>query len=367
MIKVGLTEAHGLAVELSQAPPPGVTFSFVEPLPRRSKIITSPIKGFLGTYEARNLDLLEAVLCPIITDAPWVFSLAALPQATAFGMFGLPIPRFPRVAFVKHLLLKDNFRKLMFRSEAGRKTLLTYGGIRDQRLLDKVEVVYPAVRTVSDDLIRFQDREITLLFTGDFLRKGGVNVLDAFERAQKTYPGIRLVLCADEAIDFRTANVALRNETLARIRGNAGITFMGRVSRQRLLEEILPAADIYLIPTYVETFGFAVLEAMAYGLPIISTNHFAIPEMIEDGKSGLLADTSGYDCEKLFKGYVVNELPEDFRRHVSEQVYEHMCRLIGSLELRRSIGLAALQTARTRFSIETRNARLATIYRDAVR
>ena len=220
---------------------------------------------------------------------------------------------------------------------------------------------------MPDDLVRFQDEQITLLFTGDFLRKGGVNVLDAFEQAQKSYPGIRLVLCCNKAIDFRTANAALRSECLEKIRTNSGITFMGRVPRERLLQEILPSTDIYLIPTYVETFGFAILEAMAFGLPVISTNHFAIPEMIEPGVSGFLIDTSDFDCDRLFKGYVVNEIPRDFREHVTEQLYDYMCRLIGSLELRKRLGLAALGVARTRFSVEARNKRLLEIYREALR
>jgi glycosyltransferase involved in cell wall biosynthesis len=367
MLSIGLTEAHGLAVELALAPPPGVTYSFIEPRAGGSRLITSPIEGFLGRYDGAGHDLLEAVLSPILTRSPWVFSLAALPQATAFGFCGLPLPRSLRIAGIKHLLLQDNFKKLIFRSQAGRKTLHTYGRIDDNRVLERVEVVYPAVRCVPDELVRFQNSDMTLLFTGDFFRKGGVNVLDAFERAQTAYPGIKLILCCDEAVDFRTGDGKLRSESLQRIRSNPGILFMGRVPRERLLREILPAIDVYLIPTYVETFGFSILEAMSYGLPVISTNHFAIPEMIEHGVSGLLVDTSQFACEQLFKGYVVNDLPQAFREHVTEQLHQYICMLIGSLDLRRKLGLAALQIARTKFSIEARNARLLEIYRSAVR
>jgi glycosyltransferase involved in cell wall biosynthesis len=78
-------------------------------------------------------------------------------------------------------------------------------------------------------------------------------------------------------------------------------------------------------------------------------------------------DTSQFACEQLFKGYVVNDLPQAFREHVTEQLHQYICMLIGSLDLRRKLGLAALQIARTKFSIEARNARLLEIYRSAVR
>lgn len=47
-----------------------------------------------------------------------------------------------------------------------KQTLHDYGGVNDERLLRKVEVVYPGVRTVPDDRVVFQDREMTLLLAG---------------------------------------------------------------------------------------------------------------------------------------------------------------------------------------------------------
>jgi glycosyltransferase involved in cell wall biosynthesis len=120
------------------------------------------------------------------------------------------------------------------------------------------------------------------------------------------------------------------------------------------------------MPTYVEAFGMAIVEAMAFGIPVIATNHFAIPEMVEDGVSGLLIDTRRFDCEQLFRGYIVREIPEDFRTHVTETFFGHLCRLIESIDLRRSIGLAGLEVVRTRFSFEQRNARILEIYRQAL-
>lgn len=47
-----------------------------------------------------------------------------------------------RIGYIKRLLLRDNFKKLIFWSQAGKDTLHTYGGIDDERILEKVAVVY---------------------------------------------------------------------------------------------------------------------------------------------------------------------------------------------------------------------------------
>ena len=367
MIRVGFTEAHGMAVEASQSPPDGVEYSFLKPSGPGARWMRSPIKGYFGRYETREHDLIEAVLSPIATTSRWIYSCEDLPAAAAFSVYGAPLPRSLRIAWLKRILLKDNCRKIVFWSEAGRRTIASYAHIDDEQFLNRTTVVYPAVREAPDAQPGARDtREVRFLFSGDFFRKGGVNVVDAFERAHQKYPGIRLTLCCSEQIDFNTPNAALRAEYLAKIASTAGIESLGRIPRGQLLQTVLPQTDVYLLPTYNETFGMAVLEAMAFGLPVISMNHQAIPEMIEHEFSGLLVDSSRWDCQALFKGYVVNEIPEDFREHVTTQVYTYMSRLIESTELRRRLGVAGQRVARKKFSFETRNRMMIQIYQDAL-
>ncbi len=367
MMRVGLTEGHGMAQELCQLPADGVQYSLLQPRPpSRFRLIGSPLKGYLGRFEADGVDLIEAVLSPIRTKSRWVYSLANFVQACSFDFAGAPLPRAVRVAYIKHLISRRNFKKLIFRSKAGHDTLRSYGGLDPSSLDGKDTVIYPAVRRVADDLVRFGERDLRLFFSGDFFRKGGVHVIDAFERARKRYPGISLTLCCDERIDFKTPHQSLRAEYLHKIKTVPGIVNRGRISREELMTKVFPETDIFLMPTYVETFGYAIVEAMAFGLPIISTNHFAIPEIIEDGVSGLLIDTTRFDCDRLFSGYVVRDIPPDFREYMTDAVFSQLCRLIESLELRQSIGRAALDVARTKFSFERRNAATHDIYRQAL-
>ena len=364
LVRVAFTERHGMAKELAEFPPPGVSYSFIKPLPKKNLLVRSGIKGYLGHYESAEHDVIEAILSPIVTSNRWIYSIANFQEATTFNLLGCPLPRSTRVAYLRYLMSKKNFKKLIFWSKSGRETLHSYGGLGEGWMQEKVAVVYPAIREVPDELIRFSSRQVNILFSGDFFRKGGANVVDAFEKAQQIYPGIRLRLCCDEQ-DFCTMNEPLRQEYLDKVRSNGAI-ICGRVPREKLIEEILPETDIYLLPTYTEAFGFAILEAMAYGIPVISTNYFAIPEMISHGATGFLVDTSGFDCDKLFRGYLVNEIPEAFNRHVTENLFTYLCQLIESPELRSEFGREAMAVARSKFSFAARNRAMQEIYREAL-
>lgn len=366
-LRVGFTEQHGMAVELSKYPPPGVKYSFVKPLPLSNKFIRSPIKGYLGHYESKEHDLIEAILSPVFTTNRWIYYAENFQAATAFNFLGWPLPKKIRIDYLNNLLLKDNFKKLIFWSEAGVNTLRTYGGIQCGGIMEKSTVVYPAVREVVDGLIQFSNKDdVHILFSGDFFRKGGVNVIGAFERAQRIYPAIKLILCCDEKIDFNTRNAFLKAEYLEKINNNKGIVSYGRIPRDVLINTILPKTDIYLLPTYAEAFGYSILEAMAFGIPVIATNQFAISEMIEHNKSGFLIDTSQYPCDKFFKGYVVDKIPDNFRHHVTDNLFNYLCQLIESSELREKFGRAGLAIARTKFSFNERNIRMFQIYQEAL-
>jgi glycosyltransferase involved in cell wall biosynthesis len=65
------------------------------------------------------------------------------------------------------------------------------------------------------------------------------------------------------------------------------VTLYGTLEHLEVLREMC-ASDVFLFPSFTEGFPNAVLEAMSVGLPVVATRVGAIPEMIEDGKGGLL-------------------------------------------------------------------------------
>ncbi|MDA8698012.1 glycosyltransferase family 4 protein [Rhodopirellula sp.] len=92
----------------------------------------------------------------------------------------------------------------------------------------------------------------------------------------------------------------------------------------------ITASDIVLVPSHVEPLGNATLEAMALGRPVIGTNIGGIPEMIEDGKTGLL---------------VPAKQPADLSNAIQ--------RLLQDQETGKQMGLAARRRCENVFSLAT--------------
>ena len=367
-IRVGVTEWHGAVHESAQFPPDGVSYGTVRPVKRPIMWpLRSPIKGYMRKIATEEFDLVEAVISPILTRNRWIYSLAHYAEALAFSVWGVPVPRSLRAGYIKSLLLDENCRQILFWSHAGFKTLVDYGKCDDPRLLQKCRVVYPAIREANPDFIRRRAAigDLTLMFNGNFFIKGGVHVVDAFERVQKVIPRARLRLCCDENIDFATPNPVLREQYLNKIKKNSGIEF-GRVTRKEMLESVFPSTDVYLLPTYADAFGFAVLEAMSYGRPVIATNYFAIPEMVEDGVTGILIDTSRFDCVKMFPGCAVGNIPQGFHEYLSDSVFGSIMRLIDSPMKFQEMGQSALERARAMFSFRVRNSIMRDVYEHAL-
>jgi N-acetyl-alpha-D-glucosaminyl L-malate synthase BshA len=70
------------------------------------------------------------------------------------------------------------------------------------------------------------------------------------------------------------------------------ISFLGK---QESVNELLPVADLMLMPSELESFGLAALEAMACRVPTIGTNVGGVPELIDDGVTGRLFPVGATD------------------------------------------------------------------------
>ena len=85
----------------------------------------------------------------------------------------------------------------------------------------------------------------------------------------------------------------------------------------RILLTISGVSDIFLLPSELESFGLAALEAQACELPVIATRIGGIPEVINDGESGFLSDIG--DVEKMSADTLKLLRNEDMRRSFGER------------------------------------------------
>ena len=67
-----------------------------------------------------------------------------------------------------------------------------------------------------------------------------------------------------------------------------GIEWIGKVTDRKQLGRLYQEAAVFVMPSLFEPWGHVFYEAMGYGLPCIGTNCCAMPEIIEDGVTGLL-------------------------------------------------------------------------------
>jgi glycosyltransferase involved in cell wall biosynthesis len=122
-----------------------------------------------------------------------------------------------------------------------------------------------------------------LLTVGRLERRKGVDVLlRAMPRVWQLFPATQVHLVGSES-EFR------RQDLLAMVLEDKQkqIVFPGFLDRDQLIAQY-QHATIYVAPTQYETFGYTVLEAMACGKPVVSTQVGAIEELVTDGETGLL-------------------------------------------------------------------------------
>jgi glycosyltransferase involved in cell wall biosynthesis len=177
---------------------------------------------------------------------------------------------YPNVFFGKQVF--EAAAGIVTRSQWARQSVIEDYDINP----DKVKVIYPGVDltklTPPEPAVRQQQKLFNILFVGnDFQRKGGHDVLEVFLHSFSEQAELHLV--TNEPIQCQHPHVYIHQGVKA-------------YSSKWL--ELYRQADVFIMPTYFEGFGWVFIEAMAAGLPAIATGINAIPEMVKDGETGFL-------------------------------------------------------------------------------
>ena len=209
---------------------------------------------------------------------------------------------------------------------------------------EAVRVVYNAVNwdrldaTNSPDAVRAElgipsDRIVVGVVATLQDKKGHRVLLDAFART----PGLErtwLMLVGDGPLRSALEDHAVRLGIDARV------TFCGT---RRDLGNVLPAMDIFALPSLWEGLPLAMILAMGAGRPVVATNIAGIPEVVTDGRNGLLVapgDVAGIGAA--------------------------VARLVSDGDERRRFGAAAREAVRDRFGADAYAASVTTLYEECL-
>lgn len=216
------------------------------------------------------------------------------------------------------------------------KCLTLSNGIRDYIVSrtgkkDNVEVLYnPCPDIKGIDLSA--KREKNILFAATLYKeKGYLDLIEAFGKIATKHPEWKLLLAGngnqEEGIALAEKyNVADRVKFLGWVRGEDK-------------DKVFRTSSLFCLPSYAEGFPMAVLDAWAYGLPVVTTPVGGIPDIVVDGENGLLFNPGDIDA-------LSNKLEL----------------LINDQSLRKNLSVEAYKLSATEFSLKTMSKKLSTIY-----
>ena len=202
-----------------------------------------------------------------------------------------------------------------------------------------------------------------LLCVGRISPEKGIHVLlDAFELIIRESPDATLTIVGPEWVAPREdiTDLCLDKDTIAGLAPFYRDSYLGQLKRKLSPEAAkkvtfvglvahsdVPAfyqkADIYIGPSLYESFGASIIEAMTAGVPVVATRVGAVPELISEGKSGLVVDSNNPSA-----------------------IADAVIKLLGNNELRNSISFAARDLVYKQFSWDTICAALIQTYREVL-
>jgi glycosyltransferase involved in cell wall biosynthesis len=129
------------------------------------------------------------------------------------------------------------------------------------------------------------DKKVVLFVGRLYHRKGLETLLKSVPLVLKEFSNVKFVI---SGTGFKQKEESLRN--LAKeLDIEDHVTFLGYVPDNKL-PLLYSASDIFVLPAIYENFPFAILEAQATGLPVISTNVGGIPEFLVDNENGFVIE-----------------------------------------------------------------------------
>lgn len=120
-------------------------------------------------------------------------------------------------------------------------------------------------------------------------RKGQLLLVEIMPRILKEFPSTKLLLLGRAHVQYQKDYLRMLKFHVARLNLEKRVVFLHDAPRSDLVQLYL-LSSLFVLPTEAEMFGLVFLEAMAAGLPIVTTNKPYIQEIVGDGEAGVLVE-----------------------------------------------------------------------------
>lgn len=293
---------------------------------------------------------------------PWVGDYEHVGKLHYFQPNLLADPRY--LHFIRRSLADEACRGVRVWSESAARS---FGGVMPE-VADKIDVIYPALCASSIDALlrtpRKRGPSPRLLFIGrSFLWKGGRQTLMALENLRRRHVAFECDMISDIPPEF--ADLCRRLDGQVRFHPCL-------FDRAELFARFYRHADVFVLPTLGDTFGYAFAEAMTFGLPVVGARTYsAVTELVPE-QAGALVEPH----RQLFSAdYQYRTDADQFSREVAgDEPGEFVERLTDALEALvedpgRRADMSSFNLERTRtgeLSARERNARFANFYSRAL-
>ena len=252
---------------------------------------------------------------------------------------------------IEKLLSSQHCKKIMPWSNAAKLSIIN--GLDCTGFENKLEAVYP---TMAPMKVRREKHDgFTITYVGmNFYNKGGKELLEAFRLLRQKYDAKLTIVVPKEYW-----------------KPQDGVEFVEPGPRE-MVYDIYKRSDVFAMPSYHDSYGMVYIEAMNFGLPIVATKLFAIPEIV--GNAGILIKppVSYYNEKQQFAwsswiDFTKFIRDNNFPRAVDD-LHKALKSLADSSSLRNRLGRAGRKRIESGpVSIKARNKKLKRIYEEAIR
>jgi len=297
----------------------------------------------------------------IFKNIPWVVDLEFVTHLAGYSLNCFKYYK----NWIKDALESESCKRIMPWTDAGKKTILL--SFDSEEVHNKVETVHLAVPP-KKFAKNYNKDKTKVLFVGsqnlprDFDIKGGKEVLEAFNELNSQYKNLELTVRSYVPEKIKLKYSKFKN-----------IKIIDQIIPWSMLDEEFKTSDIFLYPSH-HTPGLAILDAMSYELPVITTDVWGNKEMVKNGKNGFLITKSeriNYTVENSIPNWSSRKNLKLIKKSTDPQVVKSLVDktsiLIEDQVLRRKMGEAGRNEIDFgEFSLKSRNKKLKKVFDEIV-